>query len=489
MESYGILSVVPLVLSLILAVYTRNIIIALTAGALSGTFILNSYNPFFAIISLMRDHVFVQASSPTNTQVLIMTFTIGGFVHILEKSGGARAFSAAMVKLVSNPVKGQLAVWISGISIFFSDTANSLVVGPLYRPVFDRLKICREKLGYIIDTTAAPVVILIPVGSWGVYIMSLIENSYANMGIDGNAFDTLLSIWPYQFYAFLALLAVPMIISTGKDFGPMAAAQKKFDSAAKVKEEAQVPDEENQSLMVVILPISIMIVSLASILGYYAATEGVKGIHVNAGLCISYVLASMGCAYVMKRYQKIPYEKSMDIIFEGMGNIIKVAAILTFAWVLSSICRELQTGEYLATFISGTLDPMFLPVVVFFIGAIMSFATGSSWGTFAIMMATTLPIAQILGADLVLTIAAIISGGLFGDHTSPISDTSVLASMGAGCPHIDHVSTQLPYALITGAMAISAFVLLAFLQSPYVIFIMIPLQYFAIRFIMHRYGE
>ncbi|MDG1004955.1 MAG: Na+/H+ antiporter NhaC family protein, partial [Emcibacteraceae bacterium] len=120
---------------------------------------------------------------------------------------------------------------------------------------------------------------------------------------------------------------------------------------------------------------------------------------------------------------------------------------------------------------------------------IMSFATGSSWGTFAIMMATTLPIAQILGADLVLTIAAIISGGLFGDHTSPISDTSVLASMGAGCPHIDHVSTQLPYALITGAMAISAFVLLAFLQSPYVIFIMIPLQYFAIRFIMHRYGE
>ncbi|MDG1709044.1 MAG: Na+/H+ antiporter NhaC family protein, partial [Emcibacteraceae bacterium] len=164
-------------------------------------------------------------------------------------------------------------------------------------------------------------------------------------------------------------------------------------------------------------------------------------------------------------------------------------AILALAWAISSICGALGTGPYLATLIGDGLNPAFFPIVVFFLGALISFATGSSFGTFAILMATTLPVANILGADLVLTIAAILSGGLFGDHTSPISDTTVLASMGAGCPHIDHVSTQFPYALLTGIMTVSTFILLAIYQTPYVIFVMIVIQYIAIRFMMHRYGE
>lgn len=228
MESYGVLSVIPPALSIFLAVYTRNVIISLAIGGLSGTLILGGFNPFFAPVSLMRDHIFVQVSSPSNTQVIMITLIIGGFVRMLEESGGARAFSAAIVKYVSSRRKGQLATWASGISVFFSDTANSLIVGPLFRPVFRELKICREKLAYIIDTTAAPVVILIPVASWGVYIMSLIDNSYSAMGIEEDAFTVLLNVWPYQFYAFLALMAVPMVISTGKDFGPMLAAQNLY---------------------------------------------------------------------------------------------------------------------------------------------------------------------------------------------------------------------------------------------------------------------
>lgn len=490
MESYGFLAVVPPVLSVFLAIYSRNIILSLGIGALSGTLILNSFNPFFATVSLMRDHIFVQVSSPSNTQVILITLIIGGFVKLLEVSGGARAFSAAIVKIVNGPKKGQMATWASGISIFFSDTANSLIVGPLFRPVYRELKICREKLAYIIDTTAAPVVILIPVASWGVYIMSLIENSYSDMGVEGDPFTVLLNVWPYQFYAFLALFAVPMIISTGKDFGPMAKAQEKYmNNLPEGNNSVETKKEEAPSLIVVILPFAIMIATLSSVLGYYAVTEGVKSIHVNAGLCLSYIFASMGCAYVMKRYQETTYNKSMELFFEGVGNLITVGAILALAWALSSICRELETGQYLATLVGDTLDPRFFPIVVFFIGAMMSFATGSSFGTFAILMATTLPVAHILGADLVLTIAAILSGGLFGDHTSPISDTTVLASMGADCPHIDHVSTQFPYALLTGIMTITAFILLSIYQTPYVILVMILVQYLVIKLVMERYGS
>lgn len=488
METYGFLSIIPPLLSVFLAVYTRNIIVSLSVGALSGTLILNSFNPFFATVSLMRDHVFVQVSSPSNTQVIIITLIIGGFVKLLEESGGARAFSASIVRFVSSPRKGQLATWVSGISVFFSDTANSLIVGPLFRPVFKELKICREKLAYIIDTTASPVVILIPVASWGVYIMSLIDNSYTAMGIEADPYAVLLDVWPYQFYAFLALLAVPMIVSTGKDFGPMAKAQKAY-LENEDNHIAEVHEEEQPSLMVVILPFTIMIVVLGSVLGYYAMTEGIKSIHVNAGLCLSYIFASMGCAYVMKRYQGKLYDQSMNSFFKGVGDLIQVGAILALAWALSSICRELGTGQYLAELIGDSLNPVYFPIAVFFFGAMMSFATGSSFGTFAILMATTLPVANILGADLVLTIAAILSGGLFGDHTSPISDTTVLASMGAGCPHIDHVSTQFPYAVITGTMTICAFILLAMYQTPYVILIMMVVQYIAIRLIMQRWGR
>lgn len=488
MESYGVLSVIPPALSIFLAVYTRNVIISLAIGGLSGTLILGGFNPFFAPVSLMRDHIFVQVSSPSNTQVIMITLIIGGFVRMLEESGGARAFSAAIVKYVSSRRKGQLATWASGISVFFSDTANSLIVGPLFRPVFRELKICREKLAYIIDTTAAPVVILIPVASWGVYIMSLIDNSYSAMGIEEDAFTVLLNVWPYQFYAFLALMAVPMVISTGKDFGPMLAAQKKYEKEIKTEIE-EIDQEDDPKLIVVILPFAIMIAVLGGVLGYYAMTEGVKSIHVNAGLCLSYIFASMGCAYVMKKYQGRNYNDAMNSFFKGMGNLMQVGAILALAWALSSICRELETGPYLATLIDDGLNPAFFPIVVFFLGAIMSFATGSSFGTFAILMATTLPVANILGADLMLTIAAILSGGLFGDHTSPISDTTVLASMGADCPHINHVTTQFPYAMLTGVMTISAFICLAIYQTPYVILAMLVLQYFVIRFVMHRFGE
>ncbi|MBL4603650.1 MAG: hypothetical protein JKY84_12960, partial [Emcibacteraceae bacterium] len=483
----------PPALSIALAIYTRNIIFSLAMGSYCGAFILADFNPFMAFAELLEKHAFIQVSAGSNTQVLVVMLTIGGFIHLLDKSGGSRAFASVMVKFIGDPVRAQLAAWTTGLSVFFTDSGNALIVGPLFKPVFSELKICREKLAYIIDTTAAPLSILIPFVGWGVYIMSLIENSYADVGLEGEPFEVLLAVWPYQFYAFLALVSIPMILSTGKDFGPMARAQKRYNQALKdgtLNDEIEEVDEkEKPKLSTVLLPLSVMLATMVIYMGYFAYTEGVKSIHVRGGICLSYIFASFACAYLLKKHKKTTYDESLNIYVQGMQKLVFICLVLVFAWTLSSLCRELQTGAFLVTLIGDSINPSFFPLIVFFLGAIMSFATGSSYGTFAILMIIVVPVAHTLGAPMVLTIAAVLSGGLFGDHTSPISDTTVLASMGAGCAHIDHVSTQFAYAALNGVMTMLAFIVAGFYQTPYIIFLIIIVQFVSIRFMMKMYGH
>lgn len=496
MEDYGVLAILPPALSIALAVYTRNIIFSLAAGAYSGALIISDFNPFMAFAEILEEHAFAQLAVPSNTQVMVVMFTIGGFIHLLDKSGGSRAFAGVMVKFIGNPVKAQLAAWATGLGVFFTDSGNALIVGPLFKPVFRELQICREKLAYIVDTTAAPLSILIPFVGWGVYIMSLIENSFDAVGIEGEPLTVLLSVWPYQFYAFLALASIPMILTTGKDFGPMARAQSKYNKALRdgTLDEDNEPDEELQQkevpkISTVVLPLFVMFATMVIYMGYFAYTEGVKSVHVRAGICLSYLFASFACAYLMRKHQKVSYDKSLGLFFEGMQKLVFMCMVLVLAWTLSSLCKELQTGAYLATLIGDKIEPSFFPLIVFFLGAIMSFATGSSYGTFAILMIIVVPIAHTLDAPMVLTIAAVLSGGLFGDHTSPISDTTVLASMAAGCAHIDHVSTQFAYALLNGVMTMLAFIVAGFYQTPYIIFLIIAVQFVSIRLMMRMYGH
>ena len=498
MENYGILSIVPPALSIVLAIATRNIIISLSMGALAGSLILTGFNPFFAVVNLVEEHIFVQVSSGSNSQVLVVMLTIGGFIRLLDKSGGARAFSGVLVKFISNPARAQFAAWMTGLSVFFTDSGNALIVGPLYKPVFRQLSICREKLAYIIDTTASPVTILVPFIGWGVYIMSLIENSYNDIGLTEDPFLVLLSVWPYIFYAFLALLSIPMILSTGKDFGPMAEAQSNYnaaieDGSLEDDEDEQAPlsetDAEDPKISTVILPLSIMLCSMVIFLSYFAFTEGIKSIHVRSGICLSYIFASTACAFLMHRHKHIAYKDSLNEFVTGMEKLVFICFVLVLAWSLSSLCNELHTGDYLAALIGDRINPSLFPLIVFLLGAVMSFATGSSYGTFAILMIIVVPVANTLGAPLPLTIAAVLSGGLFGDHTSPISDTTVLASMGSGCPHIDHVSTQFIYSILTGMMTILAFLIASIYPSPYIIVFVLGVQFLIINGIMKYWGK
>ncbi|MDG1709045.1 MAG: Na+/H+ antiporter NhaC family protein [Emcibacteraceae bacterium] len=494
MNDYGVLSIIPPVLSIVLAVYTRNIILSLASGAFSGALIVASFNPFFALRELVEDHVFVQLAVPFNNQVIVVMLTIGGFIHLLDKSGGSRAFAGLMVKFVGNPVKAQLAACATGISVFFTDSGNALIVGPLFKPVFRELKICREKLAYIVDTTAAPVSILFPFVGWGVYIMSLIENSYTTVGIEEQPLAVLLSVWPYQFYAFLALSSIPMILATGRDFGPMARAQSRYNKEIRdgtLKDDIDEVVNEKSKLKIsgVLLPLGVMLATMIIYMGYFAYMEGVKSVHVRAGICLSYLFASFACMYLMKKNQNTPFDESLGMLFDGMQKLVFMCVVLVFAWTLSSLCNELQTGAYLATLIGDKIQPSFFPLIVFFLGAIMSFATGSSYGTFAILMIIVVPIAHTLNAPMALTIAAVLSGGLFGDHTSPISDTTVLASMAAGCAHIDHVYTQFAYAALNGVMTMLAFVVAGFYQSQGIILGIIVVQFIVIRMVMKKFGH
>jgi len=499
MNDYGVLSIVPPTLSIILAIYTRNVIFSLSIGAFVGAFILVGFNPFFAIVDLVEQHVFVQLSNGSNTQVLIVSLVIGGFIALLEKSGGATSFSTLVTRFVSSPTRGQIAAWFAGITIFFTDSGNALIVGPLFRPIFKKLRLCKEKLAYIIDTTAAPVSILVPFIGWGVYIMSLIENAYGDIGVNEQAFQVLLDVWPYQFYALLALLSIPMFLSTGRDFGPMLKAQQKYNQALldnPISKQNEMPSieknvqlQEDVKISTFLVPISVLLFSIAGFLIYFAFTEGVGGVHVRSGIFISYLFASMACALLMKRNQNITFNESLTEFFKGMEKLIYICSILVLAWTLSSVCKDLHTGQYLADLIGGAIPPALLPAVVFLLGALMSFATGSSYGTFAILMIIVVPVAHDLGAPLTITIAAVLSGGLFGDHTSPISDTTALASMGSGCQHIDHVSTQLSYALISGTMAFVGFIFAGYLEMPSIIIGLLIAQFILIRFILSIFGK
>lgn len=496
MDNFPILSLVPPALSIFIAVYTRNVILSLVAGTFVGALIITGFNPFFAAANLMEEHVFTQVASSSNSQILIVILCIGGFVQLIEQSGGAGAFSSVIVKYISDPKRGQLAAWFAGLSIFFTDSGNALIVGPLFRPIFRKLNICKEKLAYIIDTTAAPVSILVPFIAWGVYIMSLIGNVYAELGLTDHPYEVLLSVWPYQFYAILSLLAIPMILSTNKDLGPMAKAQAKYNRAMasdQLDQQDTVNKGEitnpNATLATFLIPLGVMVTCLVIFISYFAYTKGIRSIHINSGICLSYIFASMSCAYMMRKQNNTPYKDSLNHFMAGMEKLVSVCLILVLAWSLSSICKELETGIYLASLIGDSISPSLFPAIVFLIGALMSFATGSSYGTFALLMISVVPVAHSLDASLTLTIAAILSGGLFGDHTSPISDTTVVASMGADCNHIDHVSTQFYYASFVGLLTFISFVVVGFYESEFVILAMILLQFILITGIMKRFGQ
>ena len=324
--------------------------------------------------------------------------------------------------------------------------------------------------------------------------MSLIEQSYASVGIKEESFAVLLRVMRYQFYAILALISVPLIAILRRDFGPMAKAQNAldFEMIDKNKVESLKDNKEDNnevSIWTIVLPLGVLFSLIAGLLTYhFLQTTSLAGVHIRSTLIISYLAAAITCALVLRFLSHYPMQKSLTLFVRGVEKMVFIMIILMFAWSLSDLCTQLGTGDFIAQQMKGVVSPNVFPVIVFFAGALISLSTGSSYGTFAILMAIAIPVAVELNAPLYVTIAAVLSGGLFGDHTSPISDTTVLASMGANCVHIQHVVTQLSYAIVSGMVAALSFYLAAVYETPYIIIFGIGIQIVLFFFIMKYFG-
>ncbi|MEZ9327749.1 Na+/H+ antiporter NhaC family protein [Vibrio breoganii] len=484
MEQPEFISLLPIIVTLALALSTRNVVVGLFSGVvcgvamLEGTFI--DKGPLDSMSALMKSYLLPQLTDSYNAGVLLLLVFIGGFVALMEKSGGGVAFAKRITLWVTNKCQAQLATWFGGIAIFFSDLGTPLIAGPVFRPLFDKLKVSRQKLAFIIDSTASPVAILIPFIGWGVYIMSLIQKEFTALEVGMSEWDAFIGAIPYQFYAFLAIAIVPILSFFKLDFGPMAHAErlaKQGSDFGKVQDSLNVFEHKNAKTSFVWAPLLVMLIVLCSILIPHGFPfQQVSGSTFRAALSSAYFFAAMTLIGLMAMYGVRKLSDGIQVYLKGMSNMMSVAVILILAWALSSVGKELGAAAYIAQQAQAGFPYWLVPAVAFLLAGIISFATGSSWGTFAILMPLVIPTAFAIDAPMLVCIGAVLSGGLFGDHCSPISETTILSSTGAGCDQYEHFRTQLPYALVNGGIALISFVVSGVLASPLIVLVAIIVQ-------------
>ncbi|SHK37276.1 Na+/H+ antiporter NhaC family protein [Tepidibacter formicigenes] len=496
---FGIFTLLPPIVAIVLAFITKNVVLSLFVGVFSGTFLLNLngsnilsalFNGFLAIIDKVLDSL----ADKWDAGIILQCLTIGGLIALITKMGGARAIAESLAKKAKSPRSAQIFTWILGIIVFFDDYANALIVGPIMRPVTDKMKISREKLSFIIDATAAPIAGIALISTWIGYEISLIKDGYMSIGQNVNAYGVFVSTIPYRFYNILILIFIVCTAVFLKEFGPMLKAERRARYEGKVvshrgssditEENKELEPKEGIKLSVwnAIIPIGVLIVG--SLLGFYyngytsimggedtALIEILKNspvsfaaIRETFGASDASVVLFQGAlfasivAIVMGVSQKIfTLSEAIDTWVKGMNSLVITGVILLLAWSLSGVIKELGTAKFLVAILSDTIPKFLLPSIIFILAAIISFATGTSYGTMGILMPLTIPLAHAISPEasyIIMSAGAVLTGATFGDHCSPISDTTILSSMGAGCDHIDHVNTQIVYALSVGLIAI-----------------------------------
>lgn len=495
--NYGIISLLPIVITLALAIWTRNVLFSLFVGLFTGVLILVGGNPVVATKTLIESFLLEQMLDSYNVGIIILLVFIGGFVTLLEQSGGAEAFARSVSKFVNSQSKTQIAAWLAGILVFFSELGTPLIVGPIFSPLFNRMKISKEKLAWILDTTSSPVCILIPFIGWGVYSMGLIQTEFDALGIknitDWTAF---IKAIPFQFYAILCLIFVPIVAISKREIGQMALAEqnasKGIFSTAEEGVKAQYKDmitNTGVSPLVVIIPLVVLFGTLFGILAPQGfPIKQVPGSQFRIALITGYLYAAIAMIILMAYYKVKNIWDGINIYLRGCSKLFSCIVMLILAWSLSSVGKQIGTSEYIIAFAKGNIPAFAVPAIIFILGAIMSFATGTSWGSFAIMFPIAIPMAVSLGSPLYVTIAAVLSGGLFGDHCSPVSDTTILSATAANCTLIDHMKTQLPYALICGLISIVGYLLAGLFDNVIITLICIVLLFVIYYFLSKTIG-
>ena len=493
MDNYGVLSIIPSIVAIVFALRTKQVYIALIIGIWFSWVIINDWNVLSGTLAMIEALVNVFKSAG-NTRTIMFSALVGALLLFIQYSRGVEGFINWINKIIvyfEKKEKGysrvvvQLMAVITGVLLFVETSISSLTVGTLYRPVFDKMKIPREKLAYIADSSSAPTSILIPFNAWGAFIMGLLLAQGFN-----NPFALMLSSIKYNFYPILALITVFVVIISKRDFGPMAKAEKRTRETGKVLSDTAKPMLSDTvtsfapkegikakaynmiiplAVMVCMMPINLAYTGWSEVQNYSSFFDHIfqaigKGSGSSSVLyaVITAILVAM-CLYKAQGILKI--NEMIDLVLKGISELMPLALLMLLAFAIGDACKELGTGVYIANVSKEWLSAAFLPAIIFVISSFIAFSTGTSWGTFAIMIAIAVPMANIHQADITLVIAATLGGGIFGDHCSPISDTSIISSMASASDHIDHVNTQLPYALLGGIITVLLYLVLGFVMS------------------------
>ena len=494
---FGVLTLLPPLVAIALAFITKETILSLFIGVFVGEFMvsvndLNIVSSAIHAFLAMGSQIIACMADPWNAGIILQCLLIGGIIQLVTKMGGAKALADEFAKRADTPRKAQLFTELLGLCVFFDDYANSLIVGPIMRPVMDKLHVSREKLAFVVDATAAPVAGIAIISTWIGLELSLITQGFASIGMNVSGFGIFLQTIPFRFYNILILIFIVISALTYYEFGPMKEAEKKA-RARKADEPVEsleatsfddVKPVEGIKLSVwnAIIPIGVLIVGAliafywsgyttilggedkalitlmqTSPLSFNGIFQALSQSDASVALFQAALLASI-VTIVMAVLQKImTIEEAISEWVGGMKTIVITGVILLLAWSLGGVIGDLGTADYLVGILADTIPIFILPTLIFVLGALISFATGTSYGTMSILMPLTIPLAWAVNPEMgfvIVCTSGVLTGAIFGDHCSPISDTTILSSMGTSCNHIAHVSTQIYYAVFVAVIAI-----------------------------------
>ncbi len=458
-------SLLPPLLAIVLALATRQVYLSLAAGVWLGWTVINGWNPLAGLADAVAASVAVLGDAG-NARVLLFTFAIGALIATVEAGGGVRGFVdwIERKRLVTGPRSARVLAFLTGVVIFIESNITVLVAGAVARPLFDRHRRSREMLAYLIDATSAAVCVLIPLNAWGAYVLALL----GEQGVDDPLGVFVASI-PLNLYALAAVALAGFVAVTGWRLGPMARAERRAEAGV-LHDEGATPAVDEGALVpepttnIPPRPLN-MLLPLGAMVGMMPLALWITGggdLRAGSG-STSVLWAVLTGLVVVWGLLLVQRALSVDELtktgLRGGGGMLGIALVLLLALALGGVAREMGAGLYVAQLAAGTVPPAGLLPLVFATGAFIAFATGTSWGTFAIMIPLAVPAAAALGLPAAPFLAAALSGGIFGDHASPISDTTVVSSLAAATDHIAHVRTQLPYALLAGGVAAIGFAL------------------------------
>lgn len=488
----GWLSLLPPLVAVFLAIVFRQVVLALFAGIWMGAFFVYDWNVLSGFLRALDVYLVNAYSDSDHVYIICFSLLLGGMIGIISRSGGALGLIKLLSRLAKSSTSSQFATWLMGLLVFFDDYSNSLFVGSAMRPLCDKYRVSREKLAFIIDTTAAPVANIALISTWIGFEISLIGEGFEKIGWTQDPYITFLYSIPYRFYPILAIFTVMWLIALKRDFGPMYKAELRSRTTGKVMEDEADPlgYYESAELMpdpgapkqwsLAIIPIFVAVFGIMLsmwITGYNSISQNAgtmptgvtlfREVLSNADSYRSLLWGSaFGCgvaAILTLLTRALDLKKTVQSFITGMRSMFLAIVILGLAWSIGEVCADLQTANYLVHFLGPHLSPYWIPALTTIISALISFSVGSSWATMSIVMPLVIPLIYFrtidMGPDtqwffMIATISSVLAGATFGDHASPISDTTILSSIFAGSDHIDHVRTQVPYALLAAVVGV-----------------------------------